>query len=43
MKAPGLVVLDKKNLENCILKTQFLTLWPTLAVQEKKSFAVFLI
>ena len=25
MKALGLVVLDKKNLENCILKTLFLT------------------
>ena len=31
MKALGLVVLDKKIFENCILKTYFLTLWPTNA------------
>jgi len=29
MKALGLVVLDKKIFENCILKTYFLTPWPT--------------
>jgi len=31
MKALGFVVLDKKIFENCILKTYFLTLWPTYA------------
>jgi len=31
MKALGLVVLDKKISENCILKTYFLNLWPTFA------------
>ena len=31
MKALGLVVLDKKIFENCILKTYFLTPWPTYA------------
>jgi len=31
MKALGLVVSDKKTFENCILKTYFLTLWPTYA------------
>jgi len=29
MKALGLVVSDKKCFENCILKTYFLTQWPT--------------
>jgi len=29
MKALGLVVSDKKTFENCILKTYFLTSWPT--------------
>ena len=31
MKALGLVVSDKKIFENCILKTFFLTPWPTYA------------
>jgi len=31
IKALGLVVSDKKIFENCILKTYFLTLWPTYA------------
>ena len=31
MKALGLVVSDKKIFENCILKTYFLTPWPTNA------------
>jgi len=31
MKALGLVVSDKYIFENCILKTYFLTLWPTFA------------
>ena len=31
MKALGLVVSDKKIFKNCILKTYFLTLWPTYA------------
>jgi len=31
MKALGLVVSDKKIFESCILKTYFLTLWPTYA------------
>jgi len=31
MKALGLVISDKKIFENCILKTYFLTLWPTYA------------
>jgi len=31
MKALGLAVSDKKIFENCILKTYFLTLWPTYA------------
>ena len=31
MKALGLVVSDKKFFKNCILKTYFLTLWPTYA------------
>jgi len=34
MKDLGLVVLDKKIVENCILKTYFLTLWPTLQPTE---------
>ena len=32
MKALGLVVLDKKIFDNCILKTYFLTLWTTYAL-----------
>ena len=35
MKALGLVVSDKKIFENCILKTYFLTLWPTYATNCK--------
>ena len=31
MKALGLVVSDKKIFESCILKTYFLTRWPTYA------------
>jgi len=31
MKALGLVVSEKKIFENCILKTYFLTPWPTYA------------
>ena len=31
MKALGFVVSDKKIFENCILKTYFLTPWPTYA------------
>jgi len=31
MKALGLVVSDKKIFENCLLKTYFLTPWPTYA------------
>jgi len=31
MKAMGFVVSDKKIFESCILKTYFLTLWPTYA------------
>ena len=31
MKALGLVVSDEKIFENCILKTYFLTPWPTYA------------
>jgi len=31
MKALGLIVSDRKIFENCILKTYFLTLWPTYA------------
>ena len=31
MKALGLAVSDKKIFENCILKTYFLTRWPTYA------------
>ena len=34
MKALGLVVSDKKIFENCILKTYFLTLWPTYATNQ---------
>jgi len=34
MKASGLVVSDKKIFENCILKTYFLTLWPTYATNQ---------
>ena len=34
MKALGLVVSDKKIFENCILKTYFLTLWPTYATKQ---------
>jgi len=34
MKALGLVVSDKKIFENCILKTYFLTPWPTYATNE---------
>jgi len=36
MKAVGLVVSDKKIFENCILKTYFLTLWPTYVTNKKK-------
>ena len=35
MKALGHVVSDKKIFENCILKTYFLTLWPTYATNWK--------
>ena len=31
MKALDIVVSDEKIFENCILKTYFLTLWPTYA------------
>ena len=34
MKALGLVVSDKKIFDNCILKTYFLTLWPTYATNQ---------
>jgi len=34
MKALGLVVLDKKILENCILKTYILNPWPTYATNQ---------
>jgi len=34
MKALGLVVLDKKIFKNCILKTYFLTPWPTYATNQ---------
>jgi len=34
MKALGLVVSDKKIFENCILKTYFLTPWPTYATSQ---------
>ena len=34
MKALGLVVSDKKIFYNCILKTYFLTLWPTYATNQ---------
>jgi len=34
MKALGLVVSDKKICENCILKTYFLTAWPTYATNQ---------
>jgi len=34
MKALGLVVLDKKIFENCILNTYFLTPWPTFATNQ---------
>jgi len=34
MKAQGHVVSDKKIFENCILKTYFLTLWPTYATNQ---------
>ena len=34
MKALGLVVLDKKIFENCILKTYLLTPWPTYAANQ---------
>ena len=34
MKALGLVVSDKKIFENCILKTYFLTPWPTYATKQ---------
>jgi len=34
MKALGLVVSDKKIFENCILKTYFLTQWPTYATNQ---------
>jgi len=34
MKALGLVVLDKKIFESCILKTYFLTPWPTYATDQ---------
>jgi len=35
MKALGLVVSDKKIFEKCILKTYFLTPWPTYATNWK--------
>jgi len=34
MKALGLVVSDKKIFKNCILKTYFLTPWPTYATNQ---------
>jgi len=34
MKALGLVVSDEKIFENCILKTYFLTPWPTYATNQ---------
>jgi len=34
MKALGLVVSDKKIFENCMLKTYFLTPWPTYATNQ---------
>jgi len=34
MKALGLLVSDKKIFENCILKTYFLTPWPTYATNQ---------
>jgi len=34
MKAQGLVVLDKKIFENCILKTYFFTPWLTYATNQ---------
>jgi len=34
MKAPGLVVSDKKIFENCIIKTYFLTPWPTYTTNQ---------
>jgi len=34
MKALGLVVSDKKNFENCILKTYFLTPCPNYATNQ---------
>jgi len=34
MKALGLVVSDKKMFEICILKTYFLTPWPTYATNQ---------
>ena len=34
MKALGLVVSDMKIFESCILKTYFLTLWPTYATNQ---------
>jgi len=34
MKVQGLTVLDKKIFENCILKTYFLTPWPTYATNQ---------
>jgi len=34
MKALGIVVSDKKIFENCILKTYFLTPWPTFATNQ---------
>jgi len=34
MKALGLLVSDKKIFENCILKTEFLTPWPTYATNQ---------
>ena len=34
MKAQGLVVSDKKIFEICILKTYFLTPWPSYATNQ---------
>ena len=34
MNALGLVVSDKTIFEKCILKTYFLTLWPTYATNQ---------
>jgi len=37
MKALGIVVSDKIICENCILKTYFLTPWPTYATNKNNS------